>query len=472
VIIGFLESALMGWSLFPIIAHLVQALVVWYGGATLGLFTHLAWNYQWTHKNNGYYTQVTEAQLSATRVCCPQNPFPDPKTLDPTYSMTVAIGKHKVWTIPATQHYSLEKSAHKHCGQSVWLTNKMDIPERKQQPRIGSWEDFAKYPCRSSSHNAPGAQWLVSGCFAEPCVLSGCLRNTVLGALHRRAKPSPVVESDVEEAWIKHLLEQNVPLLNYLRSREELLWEPQRLFEWWRDRPGFATEPRKRQLTKAFHEIQQGIKIDFTEAKTFCKIQMECSSGSPMNEFLPVYEPDTPKGPRCRGVTCISDHVAVLRGPITQMVAKLLGPCFAPGAYEQLPGCVHKTNSIWMKGSDPVAMGQILNEAFAGMVYSDGTDASAFDKNHTMATRRAVDLAWEFYPQSTKDILRDIKYVSKTRMTSDVGTMCLTYSQQGGMLSGEPDTSLTNTLIRMALDRIMHSCSPKVSQQPLPKCSA
>jgi len=457
VAIGLIEMALLGGAWFPLIAHVVQAFIGWYAGSALGLFAHLAWNYQWIYPSTGRYTKVTEEQLRAPRVCAPAHPFPAPETLDPTFAMQAKIGKTVVYSIPARMKYRLVKHHKKHCGLDVWLTKKDVIPLRKRKPAIGSWEDFAKYPCSSRTHTAPGAQWLVSSCFANPCVLSGCMRNTVLGALHRRAKPSPEVSPDVEKAWIRYLNEQTAPLIKVLDAAEELRWEPHQQFEWWLNRPGFATEPRKVQLRKAFHEIQNGETIDYKEAKTFCKIQMECSSASPMNEFMPVYEPDMVKGPRPRGVTCVSDHVAVLRGPITQLVAKILGKCFEPGVYQTLPGCIHKTETVWMKGCDPVTMGNVINGLFESLIYSDGTDASAFDKNHTMATRRAVDLAWRYYPQTTKDILANMQYVSKTRMTADVGQMVLTYTQQGGMLSGEPDTSLTNTLVRMAIDRIMHS---------------
>jgi len=432
--VGALEVVLTGRPAF-LLQHLLSAGVCLALGSPVAAAAHLAWNL--TIRPGREHTY--RAAASPTSRYCSRENAAWPTDFDPTFRCTVKVGNRSVYAVRPTQEWRCEANG-VYLGQKLWTYRCRALPGGV----YGSPAAAVHWPCSERTHSALSPQRLGPGANSAATVSSDCLANVLRGVLLRRAVPRP--PPTPVSAFLQRVALAFVhPLRLALRGNDRLLHsDMDARFEWWVNRPGFATAVRRLQLRTAWEELQiWGAHSDeLYKSKTFNKKQLELKAA-----------------PKPRGISALCDKLSALRGPTTQMVAEEVGKLLAPGVYPTLPGCLLPFDVVWAKGAAPDEMARIVSLVAGTFQFSDGTDASTFDKNHLEPMTRAVELVKPFYPKWARRYMRDRQFFSECRVPTQGPTAFVSYSYEAGMMTGEPDVSLRNTLIRLSTDIVKHSAT-------------
>jgi len=455
--IGLLETALTS-NYFLLAQHIIQALGYVYLGHTPVVLAHFAYNrfgVRNYYRSYSHYSPVDpDTGAPRGRLCLRGRPFQLPP-LDSTFEMVVTRGCRTLMEIVPTADLTLEPVGEHH-GRVLWgyvVTMRPPVANFATPTDLRVIDGIE---CEEHSHNAPAPQFIGPGCMDKfVSFTSRCAANGMRALLLRRALARPM-PTPVGMQLQKLVIEICHPLRLALRDYHKLKWSMEERFDWWVNRPGVYPANRRVDFTRAFHTLlQQGSTMKKLHvSKTFNKTQLE------VKEI-----------PKPRGISALSDELSSLRGPTVQLVAKKVGKLLAPGVYKNLPECIHRVDLVWAKGANPVDLAEISAAVRGHFQHADCTDASAYDKNHWEPILRAADLAWDFYPPWVRRLLKDRQFVSKVMYPTDAEPIKVKSKFEASILTGEPDVSLKNTIIRFADDMLAHAAKDVgANQAPEARC--
>lgn len=449
--VGLLETALTG-NYFLLAQHILQAFGYVYLGHTPIAIAHLVYNQYGVSNYYRSYSRYdpTDPETGAQRgrLCLRGRPFTMPK-LDSTFAMVVTRGNRELMRIEPKADMVVERIG-EHCGRNLWGYKVQLRPPTREDPPSIDLSVIDAIECDDRSHNAPAPQFIGPGCMDRfVSFTSRCAANGMRALLLRRGLARPV-PTPVGMQLQMLVIEICHPLRVALRDYHKLKWSMEERFDWWVNRPGVYPANRRADFTRAFHTLlQQGSTMEKLHvSKTFNKTQLEVK-----------------EVPKPRGISALSDELSALRGPTVQLVAKRVGKLLSPGVYPNLPECIHRLNLVWAKGANPVDLAYIGTAVRGHFQHADCTDASAYDKNHWEPILRAADLAWDFYPPWARKLLADRQFVSKVMYPTHGEPIKVKSKFEASILTGEPDVSLKNTIIRFADDMIAHAAQLHEGQQ-------
>jgi hypothetical protein len=320
--------------------------------------------------------------------------------------------------------------------------------QRLQPFRMGQLESVAfEPPCLPADCSARAKPFSRSDCdFGFPTVTCRpCLHNCLLSVLIRRGGERPVPRPDVYELFQIHFASFLAPLQAHLDTCPIPCDEE--LFEWWVSRPGVYAEVRREQLREARARYQAGDRKDMWTIKAFEKQEFSLK-----------------EDPKPRSISCFSDLFVVAFAPYVQYVAFLLAPCLEPGVYASLPGSPGYSVT-WDKGFDPITHAELRPQPAYGFVCEE--DGENWDRNHrieTLAQPRSLYVSIMPRETALEYALMPLRVFTKARIpVADGPDYVLMYAVAGSLNTGEPDTSLTNTLICAALDTFRRTWARPIS---------
>jgi hypothetical protein len=229
------------------------------------------------------------------------------------------------------------------------------------------------------------------------------------------------------------------PLRRVLRADPLLAGDPRDLFEWWVSRQQFSPTQQKN-LRSAHYamECMGWLKEDALETKTFIKLEVMLKRAF-----------------KSRAITCMSDIWNIMIAPSVQRAAEIVGHALQPGKYATLPGAPN-LDLVWLKGGTSLVLGEMIYGYVPSHPYAIGTDGVMWDGSHTTAQLLNVDVFREFMPPAVRLLYVSRRHEAKSRV--NIGHrhaprwVTFKTSLDGTLFTGQPDVSLSNTLLRLSVD--------------------
>jgi hypothetical protein len=437
--VGVAEGLIAG-SWVPFAAHLGLGALAWYA-PPLALALHIAWNATALGPRADYRLAGPDEPRRCSVGVYPQKgdglelPVPRrplPTVVDPTVTFRLRLGTKTVIDIQPSEKWTTYKVG-EYLGQSIYQLRKEVLTPPVDISRVGDL--VALLPC--NSRTPLGAVRLGSCCGVRPTVDMNCVHNAVWSFFLRRGPERPKYDEDAFAEFQRLLIAFCHPFRLALRAAPFVSWTMDERFEWWVSRPGKFTATAQQRFRLAWHEVQVfGLRVE--EAGRCSHFGKNELSSKPM--------------PKPRGITALSERMAVVRGPTTQLVAEVVGKMMLPGVYPTLPGVKLPFDFFWAKGSNAEVLGESIQTVLQQSGISIGTDACEYDKCHLGPVLTATDLTTALMPLEWASWLRKAKYQSRVVYNTIDGIYKINYSYYGGILTGEPNVSLTNTKIRSVLD--------------------
>lgn len=458
ILIGIAEAVIAAaWA--PLVMHCVLAGMAWYA-PPLALAAHAAWNASATRR--GDYRLASADQ---ERRCCLGNvedlnvnlDVPNaarvlPAELDPTVSFEVRLGNTAYVDVQPTEDWTLEQHS-EYMGRPVYNYKKKPRKNVSGYSPNNVRKIMLALPCRKKRYDnngrvlVLGARRLGSvvcpdgtgkqGTSGVPTVQLNCVHNGMAAFLLRRGPRRPELHPAAYREFQRLLIAFMDPLRRVVAAADWQAWSMTERFEWWVSRPGVYTAAAQEQHRRVW------------DASFVCGT---CHREAGQCSHFEKIELSTKPAVKNRGITGLSPLLSVLRGPTTQLVAKTITEWLTGTNYATMAHCKIPLGFHWAKGADAVTLGTQIQEHLEGFEWSIGTDACEYDKCHLLPALRAVDCVEDSMPPEYRTWLRRVRFRSRVYFPTDEGDIRMTYSYHAGILTGEPNVSMSNTLIRMCLD--------------------
>jgi hypothetical protein len=393
-------------SLLSLFVHLALSWFrIW--DPSVALFMHFAYNHIITvrrlqHQPKSHCTARDEFEAVTDWEC------PPPVELDPTFGL-------KMRGMPSTTVIIEPTAAYDETPQGSTLP---DVPV-VVCPDVSH---VRMHPCKVSE--GMGCFGITTG--TTPVRERGCVHNVLIASLKRRGAVRPPVVRQVYVEFLAYIKAFCDPIRQYVAAhfppKDHLT-----LFEEWVTRPGRYSPARQAQFREALlaYYTDRG-DPKMWDNKVFIKV--EAAMKRPVKPRL---------------ISGLSDTLSALVGPYTVPVAELVK------TYLDSTGWIH-----WVKDS-LTRHGQIFEQCMMHSSYVHCTDGSNWDKNHLPSTLRAVDVFTHVMPKK----IRTLWHKAGHRAVGHIAVKnhreyATTYKSVvgGSIYTGQPDVSLSNTLIRLCLD--------------------
>lgn len=460
VALGALETYLTG-SLLPILFHGISGVL----GATYGLpaylataAAHVSWNVM-VHGDRQacaqYYTPHVAPQ---ERACVRRRPeahglsrpydtqareWPD-CDVEPTARVRVRHGNRALAAHDPSQMKVPTEHASKHGRLYTTTVLKpnghpflCDVPEPVSMSSAMDLDYIDGLPC---GPDTPTISIFGPHTGVYPEVERTCVHGMIMALAERRLRAQTPHVHQLKFAKVCRLITN--PLRVALRSDHLLTGPPDELYDWWVSRPQFSETQRRRLRVARQVMLDAGWlttgRNSILGTKTFLKLEVL------LKRLF-----------KSRAITCMEDAWNILVAPAVQRAALIVGDHLQPNRYRELPGAP-RLELVWLKGGTAAEAGALLHAYVPRYPHAIGTDGVMWDGSHTMAQLHNVDVFSEFFPAHVRLLYSTRRHEARSRV--NVGTrkapswVTFCTSLDGTLFTGQPDVSLSNTLLRLCID--------------------
>lgn len=464
IFVGLAEVQMTG-TIWPLFFHGISAAVTGVFGVTglaASALSHVVCNYL-SHHNNVYKSRwYVKRKADLPRACvrrrpeidgatrpyeCTARPYPN-YDMEPTAKVSVKLGTTTLFSHkPCCDREVVSRrigDATVHLTEDTWVEIAGVPAEARKYADCGDLSAIDAIPCGPPAIT-PTTVGPHVGLYPE--VERPCIHGSIMALLERRLKAQTPKQNEEVFALLCYRIVE--PIRRYLRGDPLLTGDPHVLFEWWLARRQFPEHVRVR-LRKA-HILMQTMgwtaegREGIMATKTFLKLEVL------LKRLF-----------KSRAITCMDDRWNILIAPAVQRAAELVGDVFKPGRYAELPGAPN-LDLVWLKGGTARQTGEYLHSVALNKPYSLGTDGVSWDGSHTLAQMHNVDVFSEYYPPAVRAMYRNRLHEATSRVNiatrKNPEYVRIATSVHGTLLTGQPDVSLTNSLLRVCVD--VYSCGFK-----------